>query len=163
MLSKGRNCSPAAATAVTPTSPPSTAATSPLHHRCFRRIAVSSALVVLVSAPCPFPALAGRQDNGDVIALTRSAVNSPHPQACVLPQMGCPTLAPLPLTSAGFSLDTSAALHYKKPIHRRPLTAAWRGDGAADGVHEHDVAISLYAPGLGTDPTRGPSLCACPA
>src|SRR5919201_1407370 len=38
----GRNCSPAAATTVTPTSPPSTAATSPLHQRCCRRIVVSS-------------------------------------------------------------------------------------------------------------------------
>src|SRR5213592_1067306 len=39
--STGINCSPAT-TAVTPTSPTSTAATSPLHHWCFRRIAVFS-------------------------------------------------------------------------------------------------------------------------
>src|SRR5262245_35005223 len=38
----GRNCASAAAPVVTLTSPPSTAATSPLHHSCCRRIAVSS-------------------------------------------------------------------------------------------------------------------------
>src|SRR5262249_48865048 len=53
MLSTGRNCSPATATAVTPTSPPSTAATSPLHHGCCTRIAVSSSLLVLVLVPPP--------------------------------------------------------------------------------------------------------------
>src|SRR6266581_8720154 len=41
VLSTGRNCAPAAATAVTPTSPPSMAATNPLHHRRCMRIAVS--------------------------------------------------------------------------------------------------------------------------
>src|SRR5262245_59066829 len=48
----GINCSPAA-TAVTPTSPLSTAATSPLHHGCFKRIAVSSSH--LGSRPGPTP------------------------------------------------------------------------------------------------------------
>jgi hypothetical protein len=30
-------------------------------------------------APYPFSALAGRHDNGDLISLTRPAVNSPNP------------------------------------------------------------------------------------
>src|SRR3712207_6099515 len=30
-------------------------------------------------APCVFSALAGRHDDGDVICLTRRAVNTPHP------------------------------------------------------------------------------------
>src|SRR5215475_9030776 len=42
ILSRGINCAPAAATAVTPTSPPSMAATSTLHHWYVKRIAVSS-------------------------------------------------------------------------------------------------------------------------
>src|SRR5262245_60251291 len=40
LLSTGINCASTAATAVTPTSPPSTAARNPLHHWCFRHIAV---------------------------------------------------------------------------------------------------------------------------
>src|SRR5262245_14268212 len=47
--------------------------------------------------------------------------------------------------------------------HRLPLTATWRGYGAADTAHAHDAAVSLYPPGLGADPTGGASLCAHPA
>src|SRR5437867_4099936 len=62
MLSTGRNCAPAAATAVTPSSPPSTAATSPLHHCCCQCIPCPPTILVLVSVsrqyrlrwrPCP--------------------------------------------------------------------------------------------------------------
>src|ERR1043166_4383906 len=42
MLSTGRNCSPAAPATVTPTSPTSTAVTSPFHHSSFRPIPPSS-------------------------------------------------------------------------------------------------------------------------
>src|SRR5262249_20256411 len=88
----------------------------------------------------------------------------PTPRKVVCsPPMGDPAVAALPLTSAGFFLDTRAALHYKKHTHRRPLTAAWRGDGVADGAHEHDLAFSLYPPRLGADPTSGPSLCVHPS
>src|SRR5262249_45434876 len=87
--STGRNCSPAAATAVTPTSPPSTAATSTLHHWCFRGIALFSSPRGCRLGPTPrqpgiadlFSALHGRHAAA-VIALTRSAVNGPHPARC---------------------------------------------------------------------------------
>src|SRR5262245_8201818 len=51
VTSRGRNCAPAAATAVTPTSPPSPAATSPLHHWCVRRMAVFSSPQSLCHRP----------------------------------------------------------------------------------------------------------------
>src|SRR5262249_18425765 len=57
----------------------------------------------------------------------------------------------------------SAALRYKQHTRRRQLTATWRGYGAACRAHEYCLAVSLYAPGLGADPTGGPSLCAHPA
>src|SRR5262249_23241785 len=78
----GRNCSPAAATAVTPTRTLSTAVISMLHHWCFRHIA-------LFSSPhgfCLGPALgepeaadslsapARRHQDADVIDLTWCAV-----------------------------------------------------------------------------------------
>src|SRR5262249_39516040 len=87
--------SPAAATIVTPTSPLSMAATSPLHHSCFGRIAVSSPLIILVSVSPPrepeaadlLSALAGHLGHEDVIALTWSVVNSPHSSRwCALPR-----------------------------------------------------------------------------
>src|SRR5712691_11284459 len=52
-LSTGRNCSPAAATAVTPTSPPSTTTTSTLHHWCFRCIALFSSPRSFCLGPAP--------------------------------------------------------------------------------------------------------------
>src|SRR5262249_53915713 len=144
---------PAAATAVTPTSPTSMAATSPLHHWYCRRIPSPPACFVLVSALWQ-----PRRYSPDAVG---SQQPTPHKAVCS-PPMGGSALAALPLTSAGFFLDTSVTLHYKKPTHRRPLTAAWRGDGAADGAHEYGVAVSLYAPGLGTDPTGSPSVCPHP-
>src|SRR6266498_4872382 len=47
------NCSPAAATAVTPTSPPSMAATSTLHHWCCMCIPFSFKQVLRVRRKCP--------------------------------------------------------------------------------------------------------------
>src|SRR5262245_45371234 len=81
---------------------------------------------------------------------------------CALPRWVALRWLLLPLPAAGFSLDTSAALRYKKPTHRRPLTAAWRGYGAADSVYAYGLAVSLDAPGLGAHPTSSPSLCAHP-
>src|SRR5262245_8863995 len=82
----GRNCS-SAATAVTPTSPPSTAAMSLLHHWCFTHIAVSSRPLCSCFSPTPgeleaadlLSALAGRHDDRDLISLMRQPVNTPHP------------------------------------------------------------------------------------
>src|SRR5215471_3661865 len=89
------------------------------------------------------------------------AVGSQQPKSLkgvCFPQMGCLALAALPLTKAGFFPWTRAPLSTIRSTHRLPLPTAWRGDGAADRVYEHGVAVSLYAPGLGADPNGGPSV-----
>src|SRR5262249_54569262 len=74
--------------------------------------------------------------------------------------MGGPALAPLPLTAAGFSLDTGAALRYKRCTYGMPRLIAWRGYGAADRAQAHSLAVSLCPVGLGAHPNGGPGLCA---
>src|SRR5262249_5363455 len=97
----GRNCAPAAATAVTLTSPPSMAATSTLHHWYCSRIAESSRLLCSRLSPTPgepeaadlFSAVFGRHD-ADVIALTRKRSQGYHGVQPSLKWEGKPTVLP---------------------------------------------------------------------
>src|SRR5262245_29670885 len=124
MLSTGRNCAPAAATAGTPTITLSTVATSPLHHWYCSRIAESSRLLCSRLSPTPgepeaadlFSAVFGRHD-ADVIALTRPAVNSPHHARLWAPPDGLPCLGGSAPDLRGFFLWTRAPLSTIRSTH----------------------------------------------